>query len=84
MRIYGRSMEQTQQAWLHAAKEELQQAYGKLTWDQFAEKAGIAARAFKTYRMPESSGDYRTMDKFVRKAVEDLLKKAKKRAKNSA
>lgn len=72
-------MEQTQQEWLQAAKNELQTAFPGLTWDQFADKAGIAPRAFKTYRMPEASEDYRTMDKFKRKAVEDLLKKARKR-----
>lgn len=77
-------MAQTQQEWLQAAKDELQAAYPGMTWDQFADKVGIAPRAFKTYRMPESSEDYRTIDKFRRKAVEDLLKKARKRVKNSS
>jgi len=77
-------MDQTQQEFLQAAKDELRQAYPRLTWDEFADRVGIERRAFKTYRMPESSSDYRTMDKFKRKAVEDLLKKARKKMKESA
>lgn len=81
MRISESSTDMTQQEFLQSAKTELQQAYPGLTWDRFADLVGIARRSFKTYRMPELSADFRTMDEFKRKAVEDLLKKARRRAK---
>lgn len=54
------------------------------TWDQVADQTQIAARALKSYRLPPSSKGYRGMDKFVRKAVEDALSEASKKARKSA
>lgn len=47
--------------------------YKKLTWSQTAELCEIEPWALKTYRMPESSPDYRTMPKAVRRQIEALL-----------
>lgn len=64
-----RSMtEQTQQEYLQAAKAAL-----GLEWDDFAEKAGIKPRAFKTYRMPSTSKDFRPLPPLARDAVDRLL-----------
>lgn len=64
-------MEQTQQEYLNEAKQELANLLSEeVTWDRFAEMCGITPRAFKTYRMPENSKDYRTMQRLVREAVE--------------
>lgn len=43
------------------------------TWDDVAVRTEIPARTLKSYRLPPSSKGYRGMDKFVRKAVEDVL-----------
>lgn len=72
-------MEQSQQEFLRAAKAELAAVYPNLTWDKFAEMVGIKPRAFKTYRLPSSSSEVRHMEKFKRKAVEDLLEKTRKK-----
>ena len=40
------------------------------TWKEVAESTGITPRALKSYRLPESSKGSRSMDKFVRGAVE--------------
>ena len=61
-------LEQTQQAFLHEAKATL-----GLTWDEFAEQAGIAARALKNYRMPDESQNHRGMPNLARRAVQQLL-----------
>ena len=45
-----------------------------LTWDQLAEKANINPRALKTYRMPDTSKDYRTMPPLAKDAIQRLLK----------
>lgn len=63
----------SQKAWLAAAKRTLSRFYPGLTWDDFARLAGIDPRAFKTYRMPEDSSDYRVMPSLARSAVESLL-----------
>lgn len=60
--------EQTQQEYLKAAKATL-----GLEWDDFAEKAGIKPRAFKTYRMPSTSKDFRTLPPLARSAIDRLL-----------
>lgn len=46
-----------------------------LKWDELAEKSGIHKRALKTYRMPESSKDYRPMPSVAKSAIEALLVK---------
>lgn len=59
--------------------QELKDAMGG-TWDEVAARTDIAARRLKSYRLPESSNGYRGMDKFVRKAVEDILAEVRKKA----
>lgn len=61
--------EQTQLDFLQAAKDAL-----NVTWDELAEAAGIAPRALKTYRMPPTSNDYRSMPSLARDAISRLLK----------
>jgi len=73
----------TQQESLQEAKALLAVNNPNLTWDEFAALCGIAPRAFKTYRMPAASKDFRTMSKLARNAVEmavkaNLKKKRKK------
>lgn len=63
-----------QQDFLKAAKDEL-----GLTWDDLAAKAGITARALKTYRMPDTSKDYRNMPDLARAAVSRLLEDRRRR-----
>jgi hypothetical protein len=58
----------TQQEFLRAAKEQL-----GVTWDELATASGINPRAMKTYRMPETSKDYRALPDLARAAVERLL-----------
>ncbi|WP_298151111.1 hypothetical protein [Flavobacterium sp.] len=65
--------EQTQQEFLQKAKAAL-----GVKWDELAERVGIEPRTLKSYRLPPNSKGYRGMDKFVRQAVIDALKKAKK------
>lgn len=60
--------EQSQQEFLHEAKAAL-----GLTWDELAERAGIAPRALKNYRMPEDSQNHRSMPSLARRAVLQLL-----------
>lgn len=71
--------EKSQQELLQALKDVLGG-----TWDDVAERTQIAARTLKSYRLPSSSKGYRGMDKFVRKAVEDLLFDATQKGKRSA
>lgn len=69
MRItFGIMKEQTQQEFLQAAKN----AIG-CTWDELAETAGIKPRAFKTYRMPRESKDFRVLNDLARNAVIRVL-----------
>lgn len=65
----------SQKSWLVVAKRTLSQTRPGLTWDDFARLASIDPRAFKTYRMPENSDDYRTMSPLTRAAIENLLAK---------
>lgn len=67
--------ENAQKSWLSAAKRSLSEHHKNLTWDGFAKLAGIDPRAFKTYRMPEGSVDYRVMPSLARSAIETLLAK---------
>lgn len=74
--------EQTQQEYLRAAKAAL-----GLEWDAFAVMAGIKPRAFKTYRMPATSKDFRALPALARNAIDRLLadhKKQMRKASNSA
>lgn len=58
----------TQQEFLKKAKAKL-----GLTWDAMADQSGISRRALKTYRMPETSMDYRPLPPLARRAIEALL-----------
>jgi hypothetical protein len=64
-----------QKSWLIAAKRTLNKTRPGLTWDDFAKLAGIEPRAFKTYRMPEDSSDYRPMPSLARASINNLLTK---------
>ncbi|PPC84605.1 MAG: hypothetical protein CTY38_00740 [Methylotenera sp.] len=59
----------TQQEFLKDLKENT-----GLTWDAIAAASGVHARALKTYRMPESSKDYRPMPNVAKVALTSLLK----------
>lgn len=64
----------TQKDQISQIKKALEARFGKkLTWDALAELAGIEPRTFKTYRMPESSADYRQMPALAKQALERLL-----------
>ncbi|CAG9236986.1 conserved hypothetical protein [Paraburkholderia tropica] len=69
--------ESEQQAFLRQAKETL-----GLTWDDLARASGIAPRALKTYRMPETSKDFRALPGLARAAIERLVSD-RKPARNS-
>lgn len=58
---------QTQQDFL----QEVKAAMG-MTWDELAEASGIKARALKTYRMPDSSKDHRTLPDLARRSLTQL------------
>ena len=64
-----------QKSWLTAAKRTLARRNPGLTWDDFARLAGIDPRAFKTYRLPEDSSNYRTMPALAQSAIQSLLSK---------
>lgn len=71
--------DQTQQDYLKAAKATL-----GVGWDDFATMAGIKPRAFKTYRMPDSSKDHRTLPDLARSAIDRLLADRKKKIRKSS
>ncbi|MDE1315510.1 hypothetical protein MEG05_15740 [Vibrio aestuarianus] len=58
-----------QKKYLNDAKNQL-----NMTWDELAEKTKIHPRALKTYRMPKTSKDYRTMPTLAKAAIDNLLK----------
>lgn len=60
--------EQTQQEYLKAAKAAL-----NVEWDALAAMAGIKPRALKTYRMPATSRDHRSLPDLARRAIDGLL-----------
>lgn len=66
----------SQKAWLSAAKRTLSKTFPNLTWDGFADMAGIDRCAFKTYRMPEDSSDFRKMPPLAESAVKRILEDA--------
>jgi len=43
------------------------------TWDDVAARTDIAERTLKSYRLPPSSKGHRSMDRFVRQAVQRVL-----------
>lgn len=63
----------SQQDFLKAAKDQL-----GLTWDELAAASGINARALKTYRMPDTSKDFRHLPDLARAAISRLLEPRKK------
>lgn len=65
---------QTQQEYLRVAKAEMARSLPGITWDEMAILCGINPRAFKTYRMPESSADYRCLPNLARAAIERVIK----------
>ncbi|MBL4625783.1 MAG: hypothetical protein JKY42_11690 [Flavobacteriales bacterium] len=58
-----------QKAYLNKIKKELD-----MKWDDIAKEVNIVPRAFKTYRMPPESKDYRTMPRLAVDALERLRK----------
>jgi hypothetical protein len=67
---------QSQKAFLTAVKQKLSKLDGRdLKWDEIAGMAGIEPRALKTYRVPESSADYRAMPPVVEAAIKGLLER---------
>lgn len=62
-----------QKSWLVLAKNTLSNRHSGLTWDNFAKLINVDPRAFKTYRMPEESENYRTMPVAIKKTITDLL-----------
>ncbi len=65
-----------QKQWLIAAKKHLSKSYDNLTWDKFASLVGVDPRAFKTYRMPESSSDFRKMPSLVVDSINACIAQA--------
>jgi len=68
-------MKKSQRDYLREVKSSLKTRHPDLTWDGLAKMLDVEPRALKTYRMPETSGDYRTMPRLVRNAIEALLGK---------
>jgi hypothetical protein len=66
-----------QKAFLTNAKLRLSKSRPGFTWDDFADLVKIEPRAFKTYRMPEASSDFRRMPQIVKSTIEALLEKPK-------
>lgn len=64
----GKVEKDSDRTYLHAAKAALE-----LTWDEFAEAAGIEPRALKNYRMPDDSGNKRPLPQLARRSIEQLL-----------
>lgn len=64
----------TQQECLKSAKDAL-----GVTWDELAKLSGINPRALKTYRMPDTSQDYRQLPALARAAIDRLVVKPKKK-----
>lgn len=71
--------EQSQQDYLKAAKAML-----GVEWDALAEMAGIKPRAFKTYRMPDTSKDHRTLPDLARHAIDRLLSDHQKKIRRAS
>lgn len=67
---------ENQKQFLAAAKKTLSGTHGPLTWDEFAKLAKIDPRAFKTYRMPLRSADFRPLPALAEDAILRLLEEA--------
>jgi hypothetical protein len=65
-----------QKSFLASAKRALSGGGERLTWDQFAARVGVEPRALKTYRMPATSSDFRTMPKLLVEKIESLVRDA--------
>jgi hypothetical protein len=76
---YQRKIMQSQQDYLRAVKDEI-----GVTWDALAGMAGIEPRALKTYRMPDSSKDYRSLPRLAKDALDRVLADHQKKLKRSA
>jgi len=64
----------SQNLYLSTAKKNVEARYGRaLSWDEFAALVDINPRAFKTYRLPETSANYREMPSAVRHAIDAIL-----------
>jgi len=72
-----RMAEQSQQELLHTLKA----ALGDVLWDEVAKRTKINPRTLKSYLLPTESNGHRGTDKFVRDAVERVLKKSQKKSK---
>ncbi len=69
-------MDAQQKDFLNGAKKTLEQRLGRISWEEFAQKAGIEPRTMKSYRAdPDSKHNYREMPSLVRQAIETLLQK---------
>lgn len=53
-------------------------------WNTFATLAGIKPRAFKTYRMPDTSKDHRALPDLARRAIDGLLSAHKKKIRKAS
>jgi len=63
-----------QKEFLESAKKALEQRFGRMTWDEFAGRAGIEPRTLKSYRaLEDSKTNYREMPQLVRQAIGVLL-----------
>jgi len=58
----------TQKEYLNSVKAKL-----GVTWDELADRTNINPRALKTYRMPETSKDYRKIPTLAKDAIDRLL-----------
>jgi hypothetical protein len=67
--------EDWQKDWLKKAKREISAHVPGLTWDAFSKMVSVEPRAMKSYRMPASSSEYRSMPKSVELLISELLKK---------
>ena len=65
-----------QKTFLASAKRALSAGEERLTWDQFAARIGVEPRALKTYRMPATSSDFRTMPRLLVEKIESLVRDA--------
>ena len=68
-------MIELQKEWLVAAKRKLSVAHPNLTWDGFADLAGVDRRVFKSYRISSASADYCKVPPLVESAVDNLLQR---------
>ena len=71
-------MSQSQKQYLLDIKQKL----GNIRWNDLAELSGINPRALKTYRMPETSKDYRSMPLLAFRALQKTLEDFEKNQKS--